>query len=92
MVRRDFIHGVGFAVGSARGAKSTVEFQVRGFTCVTCAVGLEVVLKGLKGVADAKAAYPEGRVTVGFDPALVSAERIREFIDRATGFKVSRRV
>jgi copper chaperone CopZ len=63
---------------------------VQGFTCITCAVGLEVVLKGFRGVTQAKAAYPEGKVVVAFDPAVTSGETIRTFINKATGFTVTK--
>ena len=100
MVRRDFIQKLtagGAATGLASAAAaaaskpvaaSTVTFQVKGFTCITCAIGLEVFLKGFKGVTAAKATYPEGKVVVGFDPSVTSSESIRSFIDKATGFKV----
>ena len=67
----------------------TAAFQVTGFTCITCAIGLEVVLKGFRGVATAKAAYPEGKVVVSFDPAMTSEDKIRAFINKATGFTVA---
>lgn len=97
MVRRDFIRKLSVAGGAASiaqagekpaAAKRAVTYQVKGFTCITCAVGLEVVLKGFRGVAEAKATYPEGKVVVGFDPALTSEETIRAFINKATGFTV----
>ncbi len=96
MVRRDFIQkltagGAVASVTAAPPASRTVTFQVKGFTCITCAIGLEVVLKGFRGVADAKATYPEGKVVVGFNPAGTSEETIRAFINKATGFTVTRR-
>lgn len=101
MVRRDFIQkiaaasgGVAAAQGAATPARkaapgATVVYMVKGFTCITCAVGLEVVLKGIQGISAAKATYPEGKVTVGYDPKLQSEEKIRAFINKATGFQVS---
>ena len=99
MERRDFIQkltaggaatGLASAAASAKkpAATSTVTFQVKGFTCITCAIGLEVVLKGFRGVTAAKAAYPEGKVVVGFDPVVTSSQSIQALIDKATGFKV----
>lgn len=97
MVRRDFIQKIaaaGTGTAAAAAAKpapaARVVYMVKGFTCITCAVGLEVVLRGIKGISEAKATYPEGKVTVGYDPALQSEEKIRAFIDKATGFQVSR--
>lgn len=104
MVRRDFIQkiaaaGSGTAAAAAAAVKpatakpapaATAVYMVKGFTCITCAVGLEVVLRGIKGISAAKATYPEGKVTVGYDPAMQSEEKIRAFINKATGFQVSR--
>lgn len=98
MVRRDFIQkiaaaGSGTAVAAAAATAkpapaATAVYMVKGFTCITCAVGLEVVLRGIKGISAAKATYPEGKVTVGYDPVLQSEEKIRAFINKATGFQV----
>ncbi len=99
MVRREFIQkltagsaasGLASAASADKkaAATSTVTFQVKGFTCITCAIGLEVVLKGFRGVTAAKAAYPEGNVVVGFDPSATSSDSIRAFINKATGFRV----
>jgi Cu+-exporting ATPase len=97
MVRRDFIQKIAAGSGTAIAASakpsnagSTVGFMVKGFTCVTCAVGLEVVLRGVKGISHAKATYPEGKVTVVYDPAVHSVEKIRAFINKTTGFQVTR--
>ncbi len=92
MERRDFIQRIaaGGAATAAQGAADkTAVFQVKGFTCVTCAIGLEVVLKGLKGVRTCKATYPEGKVTVGYDAAAVTEDKILALIGK-TGFKGSR--
>ncbi len=71
-------------------AKEThfVSWRVTGFYCVTCAVGLEVMLKGMRGVTRATAAWPSGHVTVGFDEHLVSEKTLREFI-AVCGFSVA---
>ena len=98
MVRRDFVKritaggatGLATASGATAAPARTVSYQVKGFTCITCAIGLEVVLKGFRGVAQAKATYPEGKIVVGYDPVATSEERIREFINKATGFTVTK--
>jgi anaerobic selenocysteine-containing dehydrogenase len=68
MDRRNFIckvGGVGAASLSAAAAAPkqkedrSVVYKVNGFTCVTCAVGLEVMLRGTPGVTRANASYPE---------------------------------
>lgn len=64
------------------GAKNiqTVMWHVRGFTCVTCAVGLETLLRQKKGVVEVNATYPQGIVTVQYDPDLVSQNALRSAI------------
>jgi copper chaperone CopZ len=59
----------------------TVTWRVRGFTCVTCAVGLGTMLREQNGVKSADASYPDGMVTIQFDPAMVSEASLRAFIE-----------
>ena len=59
----------------------TVTWRVRGFTCVTCAVGLETMLRQQKEVKSAEASYPEAAVTIQFDPNIVSEASLRAFIE-----------
>jgi len=63
-------------------------YQVKGFTCVTCAVGLEVMLRGLRGVTRANASYPAARVVIGFDGELTNEKTLRDFIS-SCGFSVA---
>ena len=65
-----------------------VSYKVKGFTCVTCATGLEVMLREQKGVARAQASYPEANVVVGFDEKLTSESALRDFI-AGCGFSVA---
>ncbi len=58
----------------------SVRYAVRGFTCVTCATGLEVMLRKQKGVVRARANYPEATVVIGFDRNLTSEQALNEFI------------
>jgi Cu+-exporting ATPase len=69
-------------------ATNTVAWNVKGFTCITCAVGLEVMLRGLPGVAGAKATYPESKVTIQYDAHMLTEPKLREFIE-VCGFKVA---
>ena len=69
----------------AMGTK-TVTWHVQGFTCVTCAVGLEVMLRQQKGVESASASYPSANVTIQFHPDQVSEASLRAFISEI-GFK-----
>jgi copper chaperone CopZ len=63
----------------AAGTK-TVTWHVQGFTCLTCAVGLEVMLRQQKGVISAEASYPNASVTIQFHPNEVSEAKLRSFI------------
>ena len=96
MFRRQFIHHLtlagtgGLAIsGSAKAADrhQTVTYQVDGFTCVTCAVGLEVLLRRENGVARAEASYPKRSVLIEFDPALVTERALKQYIGKM-GFSV----
>lgn len=62
------------------GETSTVSWHVKGFTCVTCAVGLETMLRQQKGVHWVKATYPEALVVIRYDPAKVTEAGLRSFI------------
>jgi Cu+-exporting ATPase len=75
---------------STHGTKETrfVDWHVKGFYCVTCAVGLETMLKGLKGVTRASAEWPSGHTTIGFDQGQVTEKTLREFIAKC-GFSVA---
>ncbi|HKE32197.1 MAG TPA: heavy metal-associated domain-containing protein [Candidatus Angelobacter sp.] len=61
--------------------------EVKGFSCITCATGLEVMLRQEKGVTQASASYPDGKVVIGFDENLISEDKLKEFIVRC-GFSV----
>ncbi len=95
MFRRRFIQSITFAgAGSLAGAgvaeakgNKTVIYQIKGFTCVTCAVGLETLLRRKKGIARAEASYPNATVVIEFDPDLVSDQSMRELISEM-GFRV----
>jgi len=64
---------------SAGGTK-TVRWHVHGFTCPTCAVGLETMLGREKGVKSVHATYPEAIVTIQYFPALINEASLRGFI------------
>ena len=95
MDRRNFIFGVGVigtagltaADASAREA-TAVTWKVKGFTYITCAVGLEVMLRQQKGVTRAKASYPQNTVAIGFDGKLTSEKVLKKFI-AGCGFSVA---
>jgi copper chaperone CopZ len=95
MVRRDFIHrtlagaaSLAPLVGAVQTTKNEkLTYRVAGFTCVTCAVGLETILGREKGVAHVEAAYPSGIVKVEFDAALLNDKSLRGLIEEM-GFRV----
>lgn len=58
----------------------SVTWHVQGFTCVTCAVGLEVMVRQQKGVRFAEASYPNSTVTIQFHPEIMSEAKLRAFI------------
>jgi copper chaperone CopZ len=95
MIRRRFLQLVALSGAGtlapfealASGKSKTVIYQVRGFTCITCAVGLDTMLGKQKGVLSSQSTYPEGKVTVRFDPDSAAESSIRAFIND-TGFTV----
>jgi copper chaperone CopZ len=88
MQRRHFVQLMTLAgVGSLTaleakhaGETKSVTWQVKGFTCITCAVGLETMLRQQKGVHSASATYPESKVAIEYYPASVSEDALKAFI------------
>lgn len=91
MIRRQFIKMASLAGATSlatlgtldaldHSVTKTVTWRIRGFTCITCAVGLEVMLRRQKGVKSAQASYPDATVTIQFHPELVSEAALRSFI------------
>jgi copper chaperone CopZ len=72
------------------GPPKTAVYQVKGFSCVTCAVGLDTLLGRQKGILSSRSTYPEGKVTVKFDPDAIKPEAIEGFIAEM-GFAVASR-
>lgn len=89
MIRRQFIRLVTFAGASGltvieaaarSGETRTVIYRVKGFSCATCAVGLDTMLGQHKGIVRSKSTYPQGIVTIDFDPSLISEKSIKSCI------------
>jgi copper chaperone len=86
--RRHFLQRIALAGAGGLAASGTIEasenktvtYRVQGFTCVTCAVGLETMLQREKGIASAKASYPKATVIIQFDPKLVTESLLKGFI------------
>jgi copper chaperone CopZ len=96
MFRRQFVRliaavGTGsvaaIAATEAKDGK-TVTYVVKGFSCITCAVGLDTMLQKQKGIVSSKSSYPDGIVTITYDPKQASEESLRAFIAE-TGFTVA---
>jgi copper chaperone CopZ len=98
MHRRSFIRtlagtGAGVAllkVGTleARARENaSVKWTVKGFSCVTCAVGLQAILERHAGIARVKAEYPSGKIEIGFDSKTIVPAKIKQLIEQA-GFRV----
>jgi len=90
MIRREFIQGIAGGLGSAAAATSavktkTVTYRIEGFTCVTCAVGLDALLKDQKGVVRSKSSYPDRTAVIEYRPDLINEQQIEAFI-RELGF------
>jgi len=92
MFRRKFVQLIG--AGSLAGIPAveaigthTVSYRVKGFSCVTCAVGLDAMLQRQKGVASSQSSYPDGLVVVKFDSKEVTDAALRTFI-AGMGFTV----
>jgi hypothetical protein len=66
----------------------SISYNVKGFSCVTCATGLEVMLREQKGVVRAQASYPEAAVVIGFDENLTSEAALQKFI-AGCGFSIA---
>jgi Cu+-exporting ATPase len=80
------VGGVAFEA-LATGASKTVTYRVSGFSCITCATGLDTMLGQQRGVTSSKSTYPEGKVTVRFDPSRTTEAAIIKFI-ADLGFRV----
>ena len=93
--RRSFLRQIGVAGTSGLTAVNagetsetrTVSYKINGFTCETCALGLEVLLRRQVGITRAKASYPERQVAITFNADLTNEESIRKVIEE-TGFTV----
>jgi copper chaperone CopZ len=85
MFRRKFVQLMG--AGSLTGIAAveavgthTVSYRVKGFSCLTCAVGLDAMMQKQKGVASSKSSYPDGLVVVKFDAKQITDASLRSFI------------
>jgi copper chaperone CopZ len=88
MFRRNFLQSVTLAATSGiaairtteAGEQKTVTYRIKGFTCITCATGLEVILCREKGVTAAKASYPDATAVITFDPKSMAETKLKGLI------------
>ena len=83
MLRRNFIQGIACGVGAAEpttSAHKTVIYKVYGFSCVTCAVGLDAMLKDQKGILRCKSSYQDCTSVIEYNPDLINEQQIKSFI------------
>jgi copper chaperone CopZ len=90
MERRKFIQkvtcGLAAIETATAGTSETATYQIAGFTCVTCAVGLDTMLRDQKGIIKSKSSYPDKTAVIEFNPDLVKETQIKAFIEEL-GFK-----
>jgi len=79
----------GSSAGAGANAKGkTAIFQIKGFSCATCAVGLDTMFSRTKGILSSHSTYPEGKVTVSFDPESINEAAVGAVITDA-GFIIA---
>jgi copper chaperone CopZ len=94
MLRRKFFQVMTIATGALAPLeaipatpKKIVTCHVHGFSCITCATGLDTMLRREKGITSSSSTYPEGVATIGFDPDQITEQQIKDFI-ASLGFTV----
>ncbi len=93
MFRRQFVQliaavGTGSVATIAAADAKGNTYVVKGFSCVTCAVGLDTMLEKQKGIASSQSSYPDGIVIVKFDPRQITEQSLKAFINEM-GFTVA---
>ena len=78
------------AIPATAAAKKIVTYHVRGFSCITCATGLDTMLRQQKGITSSSSTYPSGVATIGFDPDQITETEIKDFI-ASLGFSIDER-
>ncbi len=70
-------------------ASANIVLPVEGMTCLTCELTVESSLKRLPGVASADANVAQQNVTVHYDPAQVTVDKLIAAVNK-TGYEASR--
>ncbi len=97
MIRRQFLRVIGLAgmsslplvTRAASNEKQIIKYRIKGFTCVTCAVGLDTMLERTSGVVWSRSSYAESNATICFQPDLITEQALRASI-REMGFSAEK--
>lgn len=86
MIRRTFLHLLtlagagGFTTGCTEAKAQTITYKIQGFSCVTCAAGLDVMLRRNKGILRSHSTYPEAISTIEYEPKTITPTTIQSLI------------
>jgi copper chaperone CopZ len=90
IIRRKFIQGIACGLGMVEAGAAvptrTVKYSIEGFTCITCAVGLDALLADRKGIVKSKSSYPDRTSVIEYNPQLVTETEIKGYIQEL-GFR-----
>ena len=86
MIRRTFLQiltlaGAGsLTTGCTEAKAQTITCKIKGFSCVTCAAGLDVMLRRNKGILRSHSTYPEAITTIEYEPGIIDTAKIQSLI------------
>jgi len=73
--------GAGTLAPAAKATQTkTITYKIEGFSCITCAVGLDVMLRRNKGVLRSNSTYPEAVTTIEFNPSQIAPATLKSLI------------
>lgn len=78
--------GFGAILETAETIRET--FDVKGMSCANCAASIEQTIRKIEGVENVALNFSLERVTVVFDPTIITSKRITEIVN-ATGYTLS---
>ena len=81
-VPQEYAHAVGVGPKLPVQATSHIEFALigSGVTCPSCAINIETALGNLPGIDDVKVNFVAQRISVGYDEAQITPERMQQII------------
>jgi copper chaperone CopZ len=80
MFRRNFITRLAMSSVSTVASVKTVTYRIKGFSCLTCAVGLDTLLSKEPGVIRAKSSYPDATTIIEFRPSQTNEDILKNCI------------